>query len=382
LQGRSSKSTACADKPTGAADNGQAQSRNGSNGQHESERYRKGEFFVAPKQALQDLEDKRIGAVAFAILCDVRSKGDNWQLRIKEVRKRFGWGEQAARTAMRELANAGWVTRKEERGKGGVIRGRHYAVHRRPLTKTRVTQALADPRLIKEGPEERKESVQQSLRKKESLKSKAGARAHAAFSLSALPEDQAKVVQRFNDRFIPKGAQPINKALPSVRQILRHCGWGDYTAFERAALADQTNWLARVKTKRPGFVALWHAYKLSSRSGKQRVVRFADKDIEGLAGWRNELRDESNALFRADKVGSAKRRAEIEKQIEAVEAEWESRTGRSAEELRMKHGAARSQREHEINKAKPIIPWLNGNNELARNEDGYVVIGGSLRSQQ
>ena len=191
--------------------------------------------------------------------------------------------------------------------------------------------------------------------------------------MAAFKEGEPEIVTRFNKTFVPKGAQPLNKATPEVRRIVRHCGWGDYTAFEKAALADQANWRTRFKTrtgeyKRPGFVALWHAYKPFHKGKQSAKTRFPDKDIDELARWRDELRDESNALFRADKVGSAKRRAGTEKQIQAVEAEWERRTGRSAEELRMKHGAARSQREHEAVKAKPIIPWLNGNNEteLAR----------------
>jgi hypothetical protein len=309
------------------------------------------------------LQDKRIGLVAFAILCDVRSKGLNWQLRIREVRQRFSWGDQATRTAMRELTNAGWAQLERERGKGGAILGSYYVIRKMPVTETAVTRVSVNRSLIEDGPIERTEAANRDLGSKESLKSKAGAGAHEAFSWSVLKEGAAEIVTRFNKTFVPKGAQPLNKSTPDVRRILRHCGWGDYTAFEKAALADHANWRTRFKTrsgeyKRPGFVALWHKYK--SLPKPKRVVRFADKDIDGLADWRNELRDESNALFRADKAGSRKRRAEIEKQIQAIEAEWECRTGRNAEELRMKHGAARSEREHEAIKAAPIIPWLNG----------------------
>jgi hypothetical protein len=205
----------------------------------------------------------------------------------------------------------------------------------------------------------------ESLGSKAILKSKVCARAHGAFSLSLLKEGEAEIVKRFNKTFVPKGAQPVNKVTPALRRILRHCGWGDYTAFEKEALADIANW----PRKRPGLVALWHAYKPFPKG--RRSHRFPNKDIDELARWRNELRDESNALFRADPKGSEEERAEIEKQIQAVEAEWERRTGRSAEELCMKHGARRSEREHEAVKAKPIIPWLNGSepNEQLKSKD-------------
>jgi len=351
----SSKLTAIADEAIADTSEAQAQTRNGSNGQHD--RYGKGEFFVGPKQALQDVQDKRIGPVAFVILCDVLSKGHNWQLCIKEVRKRFGWGETATRTAMRELSKAGWVTRKEERGKGGVILGRHYVVHRRPFTKTAVAQGLVDRSLREDGLEERtKEGVTQSLGRKADLKSKASAGAHGAFSLSALSEGKAEIVQRFNKTFVPKGAQPLNKCTPKLRLILRHCGWGDYTAFEKAALADQTNWRRRVKTRRPGFVALWHAYKSSpkrERRGKYDCYR--KRTIVSLKEIADRLLEQINGLYHEDRKGSKRQRVKLQERLDAITAEIARKTKTTPDVVRQLRAARRSEREHQATKTEVQI---------------------------
>jgi hypothetical protein len=181
--------------------------------------------------------------------------------------------------------------------------------------------------------------------------------------LSAFPEDQAEIVQRFNKVVVPKGAQPLNKSTPEVRRIFRRCGWGDYTTFEKAALADRENW-PKPKGKRPGFVALWHKYKPSpkrKRGGKQRSQNksvggsLLKGDIDALKARWHRWADRRDELFREDPKGTKPQRAKLEKQINIVAEELERRKV-NVDAMRNQRAAARYLAEHEAVKNKPIFP--------------------------
>ena len=129
--------------------------------------------------------------MAFVILCDVRSKGINWQLRIREVRKRFGWGERAARTAMRQLTNAGWAQLEYERGKRGAILGSHYVIGKMPFTETAVTQASVNSSVREDGPEERNKKLpsDEGTKRKQVAQASAGAESNSSLDWAS-PEEQ------------------------------------------------------------------------------------------------------------------------------------------------------------------------------------------------
>lgn len=91
------------------------------------------------------------------------------------------------------------------------------------------------------------------------------------------------------------------------------------------------------------------------RAGKMPLRRMR---ISGLERLRETLVDEINELFRSDPDANKEQRSELRKRIKDVESEWERKTKRSADELRMKNGAQRSQSEHEAVKNKPIIPFF------------------------
>jgi hypothetical protein len=193
---------------------------------------------------------------------------------------------------------------------------------------------------------------------------------HSVSFLSGLKEGEREIVQRFNKTFVPKGARPINKLTPALRQILRHNGWGDYMAFEKAALSNEKNWPERIKRRRPGFVALWHAYKPYDKDKRSATTRFGDKSIDDLQRLAERLAERCSELYHEDWSGSEKERAELRKKIEAIDNEvvrrknlHAERTGKekcSVEAIRTQRAASRSEAEHKAIKDKPIFPRLNG----------------------
>jgi hypothetical protein len=194
---------------------------------------------------------------------------------------------------------------------------------------------------------------------------------HSVSFLSGLKEGEREIIQRFNKTFVPKGARPINKLTPALRQILRHNGWGDYMAFEKVALSNEKNWPERIKRRRPGFVALWHAYKPYDKDKRSATTRFGDKSIDDLERWSERLVERCDELYHEDPSGSEKERAELRKIIEAIDNEvmrrknlHAERTGKekfSVEAIRMQRAVRRNEREHERVKNEPLWPWEGKN---------------------
>jgi hypothetical protein len=135
------------------------------------------------------------------------------------------------------------------------------------------------------------------------------------------------------------------------------------------------------------------------RAGKRPLRRLR---INGLERLRERIVNEINELYRRDPDGTKQQRLELRQRIKEVETEWERKTKRSADELRLRHAAERSQREHEAIKNEPIFPvettialnsWVadqrNGHrpnpDQEHRNghgEKGYVLRGKFLSKAQ
>ena len=150
-------------EPTGAQNNGQAEnSSNGSNGQHEREEsvfkiehYGKGQRYT--RILNRTLRHRKLCRKPhpMVVIGYALSKGRTYQVRSSELRKEFGWGEQATRTVMRDLVEDGFALLLEERDEHGHIRGRRWVIRESPsirwpakfgATETRVAGALARPR--------------------------------------------------------------------------------------------------------------------------------------------------------------------------------------------------------------------------------------------
>jgi hypothetical protein len=128
-------------------DQKQAKKRN------ESERYAKGEFFIAPKAALPD---KRLSDLAFRVLCYALSKGGGWRLCVWQLRQVFGKGKQAMTNVMKQIEAAGYARLEFRRGRHGRIIGKQWHIIRKPRSKTGSTDSHKNRPSVKVGIEEGK----------------------------------------------------------------------------------------------------------------------------------------------------------------------------------------------------------------------------------
>jgi hypothetical protein len=361
--GRSSQVTSAETAYNG---NGQRQdqSHNG-DGRH----IKDGPWAWLNKKALQLIPETfdLVGQVASArsvylALCELASDAqkETFQATVREIGRRAGVSYGTAFKVLMRLEAVGLlgIKRRDKQGSKEHLPSIYTLLDPLQNPKRGVMQPLHKGyATIAEKTEEplKKQGKCGNLGRKESLKSKAGARAHGAFSLSRLKEGEAEIVQRFNKTFVPKGAQPVNKVTPALRRILGHCGWGDYTVFEKAALADVKNW----PRKRPGLVALWHAYKPFPKGRRSAKPAWLAGNIDTLKARVTRLRDRRDDLYREDPKGNEKERVELQKKIDATEEELERRNV-NVEAMRNQRAARRSEQAHEAIKHEPIIPWLNG----------------------
>lgn len=69
---------------------------------------------------------------ATGLLTYILSKPDGWQIRMKDIQKRFKDGETSVRSAMNELMKVGYVHRYRERREDGTLGDYIYEVYERP----------------------------------------------------------------------------------------------------------------------------------------------------------------------------------------------------------------------------------------------------------
>jgi hypothetical protein len=98
--------------------------------------------------------------------------------------------------------------------------------------------------------------------------------------------------------------------------------------------------LGRLRKIKTGFKA--KAADWREREGKMPLRKMR---IAGLQRIRQDLQDEANALFRADRDATRGQRSILHEKMEAIDAELERKTGRSREVLKMERCAARGEQE-------------------------------------
>jgi predicted transcriptional regulator len=74
----------------------------------------------------------KLSLKATGLLTYILSKPDNWQIRMKDIQKRFKDKETSVRSAMHELMEAGYVFRYRERKENGTFGDYIYEVYERP----------------------------------------------------------------------------------------------------------------------------------------------------------------------------------------------------------------------------------------------------------
>jgi hypothetical protein len=357
------------------------QSSNGSNGQHASQRseIRSGPIIKLIRygdmrftQVLQDsLRDHCLSFGARGLLAYLLSKPPNWQPLLWQIK------QEAAESgyALSDYELSGYMRELRERGHARVVntaKGKQWQVCEFP-NPAWLEGEKAIPRISHDGNFEGYKNDRtfkndtrardQSFGRKEDQKSKGRAPAPDAFSLTGFKGKKLEIAQRFNKSFVPKGAQPITRPTPRLRKILwHHCLRADYEAFEQAALAGIESW----PRKRPGFVALWHAYKPFGKDKRSAKTRFPDMNIAELDAAADRYREQSNELYRQDPQGTEKERAALEKEIHEIDEERARRINVNAERngkaktnvdaLRTQRAARQREREHEAIKDKPIFP--------------------------
>lgn len=117
---------------------GEAQTSNGGTPQDNEqsifkiERYGKGQAFTSILN--ETLRNKRLCREAHPLvaLAYALSKGGTWQLRSSQLRKEFGWGEQATRTVMHRLADEGFALLLKGGGGYGKACGQRWLLRESP----------------------------------------------------------------------------------------------------------------------------------------------------------------------------------------------------------------------------------------------------------
>lgn len=71
------------------------------------------------------IEDERLSASALGVLLYLLSKSPGWIIREADIRRRFGYGEDAYRRDFRCLEDAGYLVREKTHGDGGRIAWQH-----------------------------------------------------------------------------------------------------------------------------------------------------------------------------------------------------------------------------------------------------------------
>lgn len=79
------------------------------------------------------LNDERLSWKAKGLLAYLLSKPDDWQVYERDLIKRSTDGRDAVRTALRELENNGYLSRRQIRGVNGGFGHMEYIVYERPI---------------------------------------------------------------------------------------------------------------------------------------------------------------------------------------------------------------------------------------------------------
>jgi len=104
--------------------------------------------------------DENLTAEALGVLSYLLSKPQTWEVRIGDVRKRFGIGNDKMRRIMRELVDAGYARLIERRGENGRLAGTFYEISDRPIfqpgepasTESGISRSSGNLRLGEPGP--------------------------------------------------------------------------------------------------------------------------------------------------------------------------------------------------------------------------------------
>jgi hypothetical protein len=206
------------------------------------------------------------------------------------------------------------------------------------------------------------------------------------------PKGNAPLAASFVSLSFPQSAEEITKTLQAkglkIPLVFVQRFFADMQSSKWTIRRDPVrNWLATLQARWKKNKAHWSTDE-PWRAGKMPLRRMR---IEGLERLRERIVDESNKLFRTDPVDSKERRRELASHIKDVEAAWERKTKRSAEELGLKRAARQSVREHEAVKDKPIFPFDGmvtststdqRRSEPTRVDQGYVLNGKFLTTAQ
>ena len=91
------------------------------------------------------LQDESLSWKAKGILSYLLSKPDDWQVYTAQLKKASKDGKDATSSGLRELIDAGYVTRDIIRDKAGRITGRDYVVHECPKVAERSSNKGVEP---------------------------------------------------------------------------------------------------------------------------------------------------------------------------------------------------------------------------------------------
>ena len=169
------------------------------------------------------------------------------------------------------------------------------------------------------------------------------------------------------------------------------------TAFARRFFADKqrSGWTIRGKPV-TNWVKAYQALLVHIKTrAKNKPQRGGDIDVLKMRAAR--LAERCSELYDQDRENTEKRRAELQKQIDAIDKEvarrknvYAERTGKqkcSPDAMRAERAARRREREHEAEQSKPWVLWPNGeqrSNDIAKPkpqpqksdaEHGYVLHG-------
>lgn len=81
---------------------------------------------------MEILNDQRLNAEDIGVLAYWLTKPDSWSPRVRDLKRRFGWGEQRAARVIGRLKKFGYVQTVAERGPDGRLAGTSLHVHETP----------------------------------------------------------------------------------------------------------------------------------------------------------------------------------------------------------------------------------------------------------
>jgi hypothetical protein len=307
------------------------------------------------------LRDPRIAGLPLTVLCYALSMPRNWQIRSWHLRQVFGCGEQALRSAIKRLVEAGYARM-------------HYIHSRSPHGSKivdRCWQFRESPKLqwlpsIKRGqpvPQETHVTKKDCPLRKGVGSGKSGVQER--LNLKRKPKGQTGVDGRGKPRSFSFGSFPFPKSAEAITRTLQAEGIEIPPAIVQRFYADmqRSQWTTG-RDRKPvrdwlaTLLARWEKIKARLKRGG----RLLSGDIDALKARAARLTDRRGALYHQDRKGTEQRRAKLQASIDVIDHEL-ARRKVNVEAERLGRAARRSQRDHEAVKHLPVIPeWLHSSN--------------------